>query len=710
MHPTIKASSTRFSWLALGMLSLASALASIALQGFQFGVSNNVFHVPYVLRLYDAPEFAADAFYQSLKHFASWVWPMMSLVATPHNVATVFFLAHVLSRWMAFVAILLVVRDFGLRTTVAVAVLNVLFVGSRLFEGSSPVGKSGLFMGYFTHSEVTHPFLLVSMFLLARRRLTLAFLVNGFTFNINAFIGSWGLAALSVTTLCITRVHGVELTLTQRLKRLLLPVVVNLAVASPTIWWIAQSSLAEYETPPFDYIGYLRLYAPQHFLIEAATGTSLLVLGSIVLSGLIALQQLQNATHAIEVWRKLYVAFLVIFLVGMILPSLSGSRFLLNLHLLRVDGVVVLLATLFVLIVTVQHLPLSSPWSFSALRPEVVILLAAVMLGQWYVVVMAMVVLQFLQAKQNPWLVIVLLLLLALFSASAEPALIELWGPVRVIPMAAGALCLYTAVIRSSAAAAAFAIVMCAVAVTGDAQRFALSAGTVLVATTCWPLERSRWPVLLLFAAALCLGIAALRNAGSAANVAILSLAGAVAAVFALGHWHVLLGAWLRGRYVGGMLTVGLLIVPIVATGYSRMSPPGTWYTRLQAYRAVQAWARQMTPAHAVFLVPLHPLGFQLGAQRRIWVDWKQGAAVMWDPGFYAQWYARYTEVGQLQALADWQRYACERAIDYLVFDRGPEGPLSQGTLTPAPIFENGSYSVFSRRQFCTEDRAFGQR
>jgi hypothetical protein len=176
----------------VGFLSLVGALASIAVQGFEFGINNNVFHIPYVLRLYDDPVYATDPFYQSLKYFVSWVWPIVSLAVTPENIATVFFIAHVLSRWMAFAAILLVSLHFGLRTPWALVAIVFFFVVSPIFQGYLPVGKTGLFINYFTHSEVTHPLLLCSMLLLAQGRLNWAFLVNGITFNVNAFIGVWG--------------------------------------------------------------------------------------------------------------------------------------------------------------------------------------------------------------------------------------------------------------------------------------------------------------------------------------------------------------------------------------------------------------------------------------------------------------------------------------------------------------------------------------
>jgi len=85
-------------------------------------------------------------------------------------------------------------------------------------------------------------------------------------------------------------------------------------------------------------------------------------------------------------------------------------------------------------------------------------------------------------------------------------------------------------------------------------------------------------------------------------------------------------------------LIIGLGILPVLLEqGHYRLRAPSET-PQEQAYREVHTWVRQATPANAMILVPLDLDGFQLDAQRRIWVNWKQGAAVMWAPSFYTQW------------------------------------------------------------------------
>lgn len=58
---------------------------------------------------------------------------------------------------------------------------------------------------------------------------------------------------------------------------------------------------------------------------------------------------------------------------------------------------------------------------------------------------------------------------------------------------------------------------------------------------------------------------------------------------------------------------------------------------------------------------------FQLDAQRTVWVDWKQGAAVMWDPEFYWQWMPRFNEVNHLHTIDEFLAYARLKRIPYII-------------------------------------------
>ena len=92
---------TRQNLLAL-ILPLAATLISVTVTGFQFGINNNVFHIPYVLRYRELEIFHNDAFYNSLEKFTSLIWPVLRSASTEENVEQVFFIAHFISRAVAF--------------------------------------------------------------------------------------------------------------------------------------------------------------------------------------------------------------------------------------------------------------------------------------------------------------------------------------------------------------------------------------------------------------------------------------------------------------------------------------------------------------------------------------------------------------------------------------------------------------------------------
>lgn len=73
---------------------------------------------------------------------------------------------------------------------------------------------------------------------------------------------------------------------------------------------------------------------------------------------------------------------------------------------------------------------------------------------------------------------------------------------------------------------------------------------------------------------------------------------------------------------------------------------------------------------HGIFLLSVGDKNsdqFQLQAKRKVWVDWKQGAAVMWSPSFYNQWMPRYKEVKNLNTPNEFINYAKAHNIHNVV-------------------------------------------
>jgi len=79
---------------------------------------------------------------------------------------------------------------------------------------------------------------------------------------------------------------------------------------------------------------------------------------------------------------------------------------------------------------------------------------------------------------------------------------------------------------------------------------------------------------------------------------------------------------------------------------------------------------------------------FHLDARRPVWVDWKQGAAVMWDPSFHGLWAVRFEEVRALADDAARIAYARANAIDQVVLESTTCPPGS------SQAYGNARYSV----------------
>src|ERR1700744_5896448 len=96
------------------LLCAVLAAVSAQLQGFEFGIDNNVFHIPIVLHWYDLPQFSNDVVMQSLRRYATPVFPILGLFADDTNIAAIFHMAFLLTRGLAIFALFQVMRSCGL--------------------------------------------------------------------------------------------------------------------------------------------------------------------------------------------------------------------------------------------------------------------------------------------------------------------------------------------------------------------------------------------------------------------------------------------------------------------------------------------------------------------------------------------------------------------------------------------------------------------
>ena len=139
-----------------------------------------------------------------------------------------------------------------------------------------------------------------------------------------------------------------------------------------------------------------------------------------------------------------------------------------------------------------------------------------------------------------------------------------------------------------------------------------------------------------------------------------------------------------------------LTILIIVVTHRWRNSDSPEISVKPKSERAeMMQWVRE-SKLNGPFLFPVNNLyvnyfnEFQLTTHKPVWVDWKQGAAVMWEPSFYWQWMPRYKEVKSLQTKEDFTGYATRNRIPNLVL------PRAIGGCTPDfdVVFQNNDFSV----------------
>ena len=114
-------------------------------------------------------------------------------------------------------------------------------------------------------------------------------------------------------------------------------------------------------------------------------------------------------------------------------------------------------------------------------------------------------------------------------------------------------------------------------------------------------------------------------------------------------------------------------------------------------------WAKEHTAPDAVFLMPtwyfrgavgrtepgsvqdeavLNAGTFQYSSQRRVWVDFRNGAAVMWFPSYYDEWHRKVVEVNRLTGPDQEATYARKNGITYIidVCSAGKPGTLQHAT------------------------------
>ena len=136
-------------------------------------------------------------------------------------------------------------------------------------------------------------------------------------------------------------------------------------------------------------------------------------------------------------------------------------------------------------------------------------------------------------------------------------------------------------------------------------------------------------------------------------------------------------------------VALGLVVLPWRAWQHFRLDSAAV--SAVSEWETIGRWARASTAPESIFLVStigdsttaeistaerLHSEAFAVASavfeatsHRRIWVDFKRGAAVMWRPSYYAEWKPRVDAILELRTLGDMRVFAQKNNIDYIISD-----------------------------------------
>ena len=636
----------------------AAVLISLVRQGFDFGIGNNALQLP-ILQLASNPQlYPDDPFVATLSNYVSGLWQGMAwLSSLVEHWSGVFFWLHVGARLLTAAALYLfidAILDNRRHATIGAALL---IVGPTLFD-ISPVGKSDVLIGYFNHTEVSLAFALLAFSLAVRERWIACALCAGLAFDLNAFVGAWAAFVLGLVAFWG---HPAEHR-RSAIERVLTFYSGFAAVAAPVLIWIGMAvGKSNPVLPGFDYRQYLLEYYPYHFLISAADSTSVVELGFVAISGFVALRAIEPYPRPLAL---LFLGAAILFNLGVVLPFLTGSATLLNLHLLRTDSLIVLFSALSVVGASLQRM--SKQDASREERLSAVIPLGGVLTGNWMITAVGLIMLERTSETTSSggsdrWVGI------ALLGGGAWALAIgglPHFGQFRVLT---ASWLVVVAVLFIVANVRAAAVTGLLVVATFIASAWLMMIGLLAALVWVMPGRNEKWERMVFVVVAIAAGALVVTTNGTFHRIAALALVGiSLYGLLPMQRVH----EW-RASYLG-VLAILLLLVPALTRDVWARFERGSWDNlkeRELAWRDVQQWAQRETPVDATFIVPLQEQGFGVLAQRGVWVDWKQGAAVMWERSYYPIWKDRMERQRQLKAPEDFIAYAHRQGVPYVVTD-----------------------------------------
>jgi hypothetical protein len=514
-------------------------------------------------------------------------------------------------------------------------------------------------------------------------------MITGLAFNINAFVAIW-----------IGLMSGISMFVTYRSKCIACRAYLGLAMLGsftifslPTIFWIAQAHFATPEIRAFNYAEYLRLYYPGHSLIDTKVGEALYTVMLVMLLWGLVIQV--DGKAQIQYQQRLKVGALSltgILVFGAVLPYLSDSRLANNLFPLRTDSIlywlIIIGAGAWIVDLgkeKAEHLT-EKVGVWSALFTGNA-LLALLFLREGSAerrrfmstlfLLSSAVALLIMFAEEDHWIrapaplqgefVFLLLLLQALVIgvvAGRNKSAIRMFG---ILPIAWGPALYHSGSLSTSLPVAGLLMVSVLATFKERVQHTAavLGPSITLLLLALDPDSTRNW-IALMSQVAFWIGV-------------------------------LLYGVSIKSektRFSIRQLPVAVLIT-LSAFGFYRTVERGGFRAEDSQQRDLaeaQIWARGNTDPGTVFL-PIGIQSFMVLSRRPVWVDWKQGATVMWAPEMYQIWAPRYRRLKQIANLTDAFALAREEDIPYIAVRKTALAGAEQYAADVS--FENHTFVIY---------------
>lgn len=312
----------RFVWIAAAMV------LSLLFTGYIPYFNNNIYHLPILRADYDLPQFAGDAFVQSLRHFSSGFWMLAAGSAAWIPPRLFLFAAFLISRALMMAAALGLAERFGYGGRRFTGLFLLLVAISPLARGYAP-GGGGLNIEYFSHSELANATLLFSLSAAMAGKFGRSVFLACLTFFLNAFMAVW-LAPLWLAIVFEMTRRG-DAPLLKILRSATIGGLAGLPLVLPVVHAVLGSGDVG-KAADYSYAAFLRGFFPFHFFMDALPRSEHVQL---CLFAVVMLFLYRALPRNGRLFLAASLASIALLAIGSILPLLSENRFLLNLHLIR---------------------------------------------------------------------------------------------------------------------------------------------------------------------------------------------------------------------------------------------------------------------------------------------------------------------------------------------------------------------------------------